>query len=900
MKQTPLFLVLWLFALALSHAHAAATLQIFDDKAVFLAATGAVNATGPLPNLGAISSGSATVGSVTFTGGDGFYIGAAGEPTVEPDWYPPTPGNDMALGFENLLVQPATPVFALGFEIVEPNLTVQPWGGVPVDSTYEVTLFAGLNQIGQFTFNVPDDVVAFVGVWSDIAFDQVQILDITASPNVDDDEYFGEFYTGTIPAPSQTFTEVTTCGQTLNAPGEYVLAGDLDCSGTHDHGVAITASNVVVHLAGHTLASTDCQPDLPISGIVVAQGLSGVEIEGGTIRGFNAGIALLASASLVQAMTLTDACVVGMQVAGGTGNSIRDNTLRSNFDGIQLQASDTVVDGNTVTDHAVGIAISEAGATNQIRANTATGNSVDLADDNDACGTNTWDNNIFETDAVAGVSDGGPAEGCIRGALPLACPDATLCVGENQLAFLAATAGVDATGPLPAAGEIKKSLTVERVTFTGKKMVVTDLTPLLAGNELALTGTKKALDVALDRLVWGAGFAYVQPTTGGSGSSDTTLTVKLMSGKKSVGEFAFKAANDAAAFVGVSSPVPFDGMQIRDHHTAGDKLLLFGRVWYSTRALLRPYEIVVVFGNLHATGGALVAVDPGTGTRRVVSDFGNVKQGPLGKFPWSAIVSSNTIFVVDSLAGTNSGALFRVDEAGFRTVVSDFGNPAQGPIGRVPGRGVLEHSGQLLVLDDSSGTAGRGALFRVDPESGQRSLVTDFGKSSQGPLADDLSDVAVDATGQILVAAFLGGTNNKGAIFRVDPQKGKRTILSDFGKTVQGVSLDGSRSIAVDETGQILVLGRDLEGIGALVRVDPKTGFRTLVSDFGNILQGPGGLNPSYIAVDAAGTVYVLDRVGLSVALVQVDPVSGERTGAHVLDFPNSEAQDMVLFTVPF
>lgn len=193
----------------------AATLRVFEDKAVFLAATGATSATGPLPNLGAVD-GSATVGSVTFSlapGGDSLFIGARGITAAEPDWYPPTPGNDIALGFENLRVQTAAPVFALGFEIVEPEATMPPWGGTPVNSTYTVTLFQGATLVGEFVFsNLPKDVVAFIGVWSDTAFDRVEIVDVTASPFVDDDEYFGQFYTGTRPAPPTTVAAVANTG----------------------------------------------------------------------------------------------------------------------------------------------------------------------------------------------------------------------------------------------------------------------------------------------------------------------------------------------------------------------------------------------------------------------------------------------------------------------------------------------------------------------------------------------------------------------------------------------------------------------------------------------------------------------------------------------------------------
>lgn len=199
--------------LALAIPVQAATIQVFEDKAAFLAATGAASATGPLPDLGVVidannPGGSATVGSIVFSlapGGDSLAIGALNTPAA-PDWYGLLPGNDIALGFENLRVNTADdiPVFSLGFEMAEPSAATMPVSGVtPVDSTYKVTLFLVEDQVAQFVFNVPDDVVAFVGVWSDTAFDRAEIIDTTRN---DDDEYFGEFYTGTAAAPARTFT----------------------------------------------------------------------------------------------------------------------------------------------------------------------------------------------------------------------------------------------------------------------------------------------------------------------------------------------------------------------------------------------------------------------------------------------------------------------------------------------------------------------------------------------------------------------------------------------------------------------------------------------------------------------------------------------------------------------
>ena len=171
--------------------------QFFVDKSAFLAATGASSATGPLPNIGNVTE-TATVGTVKFSRAPGsaglLAIGAAGT-VAAPDWYPLVDGNLIAMTYENLQVQTANPVFAVGFDVVEPNTTMPAYGGTPVDSTFEVVLYSGNTEVGRTSFNAPDDQVAFFGVWSALAFDRVTIVDKTGNA---DDEYFGQFYTGTI------------------------------------------------------------------------------------------------------------------------------------------------------------------------------------------------------------------------------------------------------------------------------------------------------------------------------------------------------------------------------------------------------------------------------------------------------------------------------------------------------------------------------------------------------------------------------------------------------------------------------------------------------------------------------------------------------------------------------
>ena len=62
-------------------------------------------------------------------------------------------------------------------------------------------------------------------------------------------------------------------------------------------------------------------------------------------------------------------------------------------------------------------------------------------------------------------------------------------------------------------------------------------------------------------------------------------------------------------------------------------------------------------------------------------------------------------------------------------------------------------------------------LFSVNPSTGARTIISDFGDLSQGPVGR-LAGLTVNDLGDILVSGA--------ALFRVNPSTGTRTILSDF------------------------------------------------------------------------------------------------------------------------
>jgi len=198
----------------------ASTILQFTDQATFLAATGATCATCPMPNLGFAASAGipVVVNTVTFTviaPSIDFFIGAGSAGIPNGDWTSIIPGNDIAIsGSENLDVAFAAPVFSMGFQFHEPTCSNTNTGnncglgalgqveigtdvpnGAEVDSTFTVTLKNGVNTVASFQFNAPDDVLSFVGVQSDMAFDKVEIRETVGGI---DDEHFGEFFTGTL------------------------------------------------------------------------------------------------------------------------------------------------------------------------------------------------------------------------------------------------------------------------------------------------------------------------------------------------------------------------------------------------------------------------------------------------------------------------------------------------------------------------------------------------------------------------------------------------------------------------------------------------------------------------------------------------------------------------------
>ena len=316
---------------------------------------------------------------------------------------------------------------------------------------------------------------------------------------------------------------------------------------------------------------------------------------------------------------------------------------------------------------------------------------------------------------------------------------------------------------------------------------------------------------------------------------------------------------------------------------------------------LQPGEIVVADAGAGTDGrGAIFAVNPTNGQRRLFSDFGDQSYGPLGSDPNGiAVTQSGDILVADGSAGTNAyGALFNLNPStGVRTIISDFGDGTGGnPLAQRPQGVSIDAAGNVFVAVGWDGVSG-GAIVSVAPNgfrafvssfpnnfpwigrpgptgellvpvcsgpsyllevnraTGQQTVVSNFSDPADGPAGPTSCPISVVSNStEILVTDIGPGTTNNlypGMLFSIDPATGFRTVISDFSDLSKGpMSINLWDVLHSPNPGEILALDFDAGtgGNGAIFRINRANGTRTYLSDFGNAAQGPLGMEPMGMA----------------------------------------------------
>jgi hypothetical protein len=197
---------------------------------------------------------------------------------------------------------------------------------------------------------------------------------------------------------------------------------------------------------------------------------------------------------------------------------------------------------------------------------------------------------------------------------------------------------------------------------------------------------------------------------------------------------------------------------------------------------------------------------------------------------------------------------------------------------------------EALVGDGISGPRLGGEVLRVMP-GGQSTLTTDTAPKGP-PELDAPSDMAFLPDGNIVVTDE-GFTGFVPDVVEVNANTGARTLISGNGRG-KGPALSVPDSVAVEASGDILVSNEGVTGGTQLLRIDPATGDRVVLSANGTG-TGPA-LTGSSVGLEN-GVIYLMDQNG---TIMSVDPVSGDRTlvsgpgrgGGPAFAFPVSMASD--------
>jgi sugar lactone lactonase YvrE len=220
------------------------------------------------------------------------------------------------------------------------------------------------------------------------------------------------------------------------------------------------------------------------------------------------------------------------------------------------------------------------------------------------------------------------------------------------------------------------------------------------------------------------------------------------------------------------------------------------------------------------------------------------------------------------VSDTNVDALFHVDpETGDRTIVSSNAVGAGAKLGYPMGMAV-PGDGSVLVVDLSAR-----AILRVDPTTGNRASLTGRGKGEgaglRGPRA-----IVLTRDGNLIVSDTSTDT-----LVRVDPSTGDRSVVASR-EIGTGPGLKFALGLALLEDGQLVAADSELN---AIVRIDLATGNRTILSS-NQIGTGPQYIDPSDIVIASDGSALVVNntpiagRRGREPGLVRVDLDSGDRT----------------------
>lgn len=217
-----------------------------------------------------------------------------------------------------------------------------------------------------------------------------------------------------------------------------------------------------------------------------------------------------------------------------------------------------------------------------------------------------------------------------------------------------------------------------------------------------------------------------------------------------------------------------------------------------------------------------------------------------------------------SLGGRNDrGVVFRVQSNGIFVAPIHFtGTNGLGTSGSFPAATLAgDGDGFLWGTAQSDGKSGRGAVFKVDPQSGGAVTMHVFDDAAAG-LPGFLPQTALvsDGQGNFWGTTTRGGASGAGTIYKVNVETGALTTVKEFtglGGAVTGAEPRGDLLLASDGNlwGTTRFGGTDNDG--TIFKINPATGALTTVHSFVNFSTFLFGRSPlAGLVEDPSGNIW--------------------------------------------
>ena len=180
-------------------------------------------------------------------------------------------------------------------------------------------------------------------------------------------------------------------------------------------------------------------------------------------------------------------------------------------------------------------------------------------------------------------------------------------------------------------------------------------------------------------------------------------------------------------------------------------------------------------GQCESGCGTVFSINPATGSEKILYSF--QKNSTDGIDPYADLLNvGGTLYGTTLAGGAGScacGTVFSIDPTtGAETVLHTFQDD---PDGSTPFAGLTNVNGTLYGMTYSGGAYGRGAIFSVNPTTGEEAVVYSF----QDPETEPVSDL-ITIKGTLYGTTYSGGSGGSGEVFAFKPATGTLKVLYSF------------------------------------------------------------------------------------------------------------------------